>query len=96
MPTYELQIDNPSINGITGHHQVQVRILEYDDEGKLADHGIMEVYGIDSLALERRFDSSLEKWLGWVAQEMLYKHKSRRTIQDRLLTMDGRRIKLIG
>jgi len=91
---YELVIENPSINGITGHHTIQVHICELDEDGKLIDKGIMEVYGIDSLALTRRFDGSLDKWLGWVGQEMLYKHKRRRAAQDQLLTMQGRRIKL--
>ena len=93
MSTYQLKIENPSIDGTTGHHMVRVHIVEQVDAEQTV-HGIKEVYGIDSTALDLKFAGDVNKWLQWVGQEMLAKHIRRTKVQAELLTMHGKTIDL--
>lgn len=90
MAKYQCKIENPSIHGVTGHHTVEVHILEFADDGQtLIDKGTMEVYGIDIDALDRLHDGDVKKWLAKVANEMLEKHQRRRRIHASLNALLG-------
>ena len=76
--------------GTTGHHTVQVHIEETLDNGTVV-HGTPEVYGCESIALERRHGGKIEAWREWVAREMLAKHKRRALAHAEIMGWSGQR-----
>jgi hypothetical protein len=90
MPKYQCRVENPSVHGVTGHHTVEVYILEFADDGTtVVDHGIMEKYGIDIDALDLLYAGDVKKWLAKIANEMLEKHQRRRRVQASLNALLG-------
>jgi len=94
MTKYQLHVAKPSVNGTTGHHTVECHIIEHPDDGGGPVHGIMEKYGIDSLALTSLYGGDVNKWLQSVGQEMLVKHQRRQQINTDLANLANKTIDL--
>jgi len=100
MPKYQLKIENPSVDGVTGHHTVEVYIIEQADSGDGSGGsvetilGIKEKYGIESSALDLRYSGDVNRWLADVGKEMLEKHQRRRNAHYELTNLHGKTIDL--
>jgi len=100
MPKYQLKIENPSVDGVTGHHTVEVYIIEQADSGDAGNGnvetilGIKEKYGIESSALDLRYSGDVNRWLADVGKEMLEKHQRRRNAHYELTNLHGKTIDL--
>jgi len=102
MPKYQLKIENPSVDGVTGHHTVEVYIIEQADSGDAGNGGgsvetilgIKEKYGIESSALDLRYGGDVNQWLADVGREMLEKHQRRRSAHHELANLHGKTIDL--
>ena len=92
MPKFQLKITHPSIHGVTGHHTVQLQIIETD--GNSVIEGISETYGIDSVGLQAKYNGNVHLWLRDASKEMLERHQHRRAAQTELLSLDGETIDL--
>jgi hypothetical protein len=93
MPKYKLKIENPSVDGITGHHTVDVHIIETLEDGTEVK-GIEERYGVDSLALESAHSGDVNSWLKHVGREMLEKHIRRSKAHIELVNLAGTTIEI--
>jgi hypothetical protein len=93
MAKYQLKVLNPSIHGVTGHHTIEVIVVETADNGSTIE-GVPEKYGIDSMVLRDVYAGDVKKWLQVVGQEMLEKHQQRQAAHLDLLALDGQSIDL--
>jgi hypothetical protein len=89
MPKYKCKIENPSVNGVNGHHSVLIHIIETSDDGKQTTKGIPETYAIDSGIMESKYSGNVHQWLQDISKEMLVKHKSRQLAHMELINMAG-------
>lgn len=88
---YQLEIIDSSVQGVTGHHTVQARIIATIGDGSVAT-GIPETYGIDSPVLQSTYNGDVGKWIGKIAGDMLAKHQRREMIQMELIQFKGKKI----
>lgn len=85
----KLKIIDASRDGLNGHLIVHARIIE---DGEV--EGALETFGIDPLALDRRFAGDLTKWLQWVGGQMAYSHRCRTTVHRDIHKLKGTSIEL--
>jgi len=83
---YNLKVTNPTVDGTTGHHTIEVVVI--DDGG---GEGVPEKYGIDLPSLDGRFGGDIEKWREWVGQEMLAKHLRRQQVKGEIAKWHGQK-----
>lgn len=88
-----LKILSHNRDGRTGHIEINCVISEHD-EGRTTFEGIIETYGIDPLALERRFGGDENAWLAWVGETMLANHARRQAAHDAIKSWVGKHFEI--
>ncbi|HXN71558.1 MAG TPA: hypothetical protein VN861_03280 [Candidatus Acidoferrales bacterium] len=101
-----IEIKSMSRNGVTGHIEVDVCVVEIADD-KTETRGVPETEGIDPLALAKRYhyhkdktaDGSVEdaqvhiqRWLAEVKERMVQRHKARTAAVGELQSLVGKRL----
>jgi hypothetical protein len=93
MMSMKLRIVDVSRDGVNGHLSVHAMILEELADGNQRE-GALETFGIDPLALQKRFEGSIGKWLAWVGRQMKDNHRRRTMAHADLHGLKGKTIDL--
>jgi hypothetical protein len=88
--TYRLIVIGADLTGVTGHHTIHTRIEETAADGETL-LGVPDTFGIEIVALERRFGGDIEKWRDWVGATMLKRHQNRMSVQTKVLDWQGQK-----
>jgi hypothetical protein len=86
----KLRIREISTDGHNGHITAHLHI-EHDHDGQVVQ-GALETFGIDPIALDRRFNGSVGQWLAWVGRQMKDKHQRRTAVHADLSGLKGKTI----
>ncbi|HKN69713.1 MAG TPA: hypothetical protein VJX30_01545 [Terriglobales bacterium] len=86
---YQLVIESGNLSGTTGHHTIQCHILETRPDGAPV-RGVPETFGIEAVALQRKFGGDAGKWRDWVAGVMLERHKQRVAVDAEVMKWSGK------
>lgn len=90
--TYTMRVANIYVDGTTGHHRMDVTIVEKAGDSTIV--GVTETYGIDLASLNSKFGGSIEKWREWVHAEMLKKHLNRMSVHHEMAQWEGKEFSL--
>ena len=91
MPSdYKLVVTSGNLSGVTGHHEIICHILETNSDGTVVK-GTPETYGIESVALDRKFNGNINAWRNWVGQDMLLKHQRKQLAHAEVLQWTGKK-----
>ena len=96
---YHLIVLDADVEGVTGHHKVQVRVDKVVEDGAtvITIPGTAETYGIDIGVLQSVYGGDEQRWLREkVGREMVEKHKRREMVNGRLIAMKGEKIEIMA
>lgn len=89
----KLHIKDIFQNGVTGHIDAHVHIVEETEHGE--EEGPVEVHGINPLALEHLYgkdEANVQKWLQHVKEKAFSNHAMRKSVKGDLEKLKGTRI----